>query len=118
MTMRSTLEQAGGSTKSRGEPVAFVAIVFVHELGKQPLDDKKLEFLALFTVRPFVIFLSFRRPVSVGRQINFPTKDGGVDRTPLTRHILARTAHHRTHRTDVSLMQHAWLKSFALVCQK
>ena len=35
---------------SAGKPVAFVAIVFVHELGKQPLDDKKLEFLAFFTV--------------------------------------------------------------------
>ena len=29
---------------------------------------------------------------------------------PLARHICARAAHHRTHRTDVSLTQHAWLK--------
>ena len=33
-----------------GKPVAVVAIVFVLKMGTQQLDDKKLEFLAIFTV--------------------------------------------------------------------
>ena len=36
--------------KQAEKPVAFLAIVLVHQLGKQPLDDKKLEFLAFLTV--------------------------------------------------------------------
>ena len=60
-----------------GKPVAFVVIVLVHKLGKQPMDDKKLEFLAFFTVWPLVnMFFSELGPVSVGREINTPTTDG------------------------------------------
>ena len=39
-------------------------------------------------------------PLSVGREINFPTTDGGCRQNPLARHICARTAHHRTQCTS------------------
>ena len=55
-------------------------------------------------------------PVSVGREINFPTTDGDCGQNTHSHDTCARTAHHRTHRTDVSLTQHAWLKDGALWC--
>ena len=64
---------------SAGKSVAFVAIVLVHKLGTQQLDHKKSDSLAFITVWPFVNFFSESGPVSVGREINFPTTDGEVD---------------------------------------
>ena len=42
--------------------------------------------------------------------------DGDVWGHPLARRNCARTAHQRTHRADISLTQHAWLKDCALQC--
>ena len=87
-TVQSVLERAGGSFNWRWETCRLRR----HELG----------------------------PVSVGREVNFPTTDG-VRRQNTHSHdtfqhvqlITARTAH-MFH----SPREHAWLKSFALVCRK
>ena len=91
---------------SAGKPVAFVAIVLVHELGTQQLDDKN-GVLHSLTIRDF----SQIGPVSVGREINFPTTDGvcrqdthSHDTFVHVQRITERNAHSRSPR------EHAWLK--------
>ena len=90
------------------KPVAFVAIVVVHKLGTQQLDDKKLEFLAFFTVSPFLKNI-FRVRTSFGWPgVKLPDNRRGVwTEHPLAQHVCARTGHAHIARTDVWLTHHA-----------
>ena len=108
--------QAADAVSAYTQVKMEVAIVLVHESGKQPSDDKKLEFLSFFTVRPFVIFsdrTSFGWP---GEKL--PDNRRCIQNT----HSNDTFVHVQriTERTTqmFSLTQHAWLKSFALVRQK
>ena len=88
------------------KPVVFVAIVLVHKLGKQATIGRQEVripgILHRLTIRDF-----FQDRTSFGWPGDKPT--GVWTEHPLARQICTRTAHHRTHRADVSLTQHAWL---------
>ena len=108
--MRSTLEHAGGSFNQRGPRP---------QIGNTTIGRQKAGIPGILhglTIREFFL--------RVGTSFGWPgdklpdNRRGVKTEHPLARHICARTAHHRTHCTDVSLTQHAWLKSFAFVCQK
>ena len=80
-TKRSTLEQAGGCVSQRGETCRFRCHRPRPRIGTATIGRQEVGILSILhglTIRVF----SQMGPVSVGQEINFPTTDGSVDRTP------------------------------------
>ena len=114
--MQSILEQAGGSINSR-ETYRLRRYRLRPQIGNATIGRQKVGIPGIVHGLPIREQFSQIGPVSVGWETNFLTTDGCVDRTPTrTTHLCTQRA---PHRTEVSLTtEHAWLKSFALVCQK
>ena len=112
-TMRSTLEQAGGSINSSRETCRFRRHRPRPRIGKATIGRQEVGIPGILdglTIRGHFLsdWTSFGWP---GDKLPDNRREVWTEHT-LARHIRARTAHRRTHRTDVPLTQHAWLKSF------
>ena len=75
--MRSTLGQAGGSTNQRGETCRFRRHRPRPRIGKSTIGRREVGSRGILQGLTIREHFSQIGPVSVGREINFPTTDGG-----------------------------------------